>query len=91
MIYGLYLPCHKSNILSTISEGYDNMPSYPTEFRRYRVYTDKMSQITAYAETPCPESQLFECEDNSLDETIKDLDKKFLDENWLEENIYPYI
>lgn len=70
---------------------YDSMPEYPREFRRVRKYHDKTSQLQAYANTPCPASQTFECEEEELEATLNDLNAKFDDEEWLRVNIYPYI
>ena len=90
-IFGLYCPYHKSDMMDIHDEEYNELPSYPVEFRRVRIYKDKFSQIEAYANIHCPASQMFECNEDEIDTKVKELDAKFSDENWLEKNIYPYI
>lgn len=90
-IFGLYCPYHKSDIMDIHDEGFNELPSYPVEFRRVRIYEDKLSQMEAYANTHCPASQMFECNEDEIDTKVKELDAKFSDENWLEKNIYPYV
>ena len=90
-IFGLYCPYHKSDIMDIHDEEYNELPSYPVEFRRVRIYKDKLSQIEAYANTHCPASVTFECNEDELDMEVKDLDDKFSDEKWLEKNVYPFV
>ena len=90
-IYGLYCPYHKDEIMDTNDEMYNELPSYPVEFRKVRIYKDSLSQIEAYANIHCPASQMFECNENEIEAKVKELDAKFSDENWLKKNIYPYI
>lgn len=90
-IYGLYCPYHKDEIMDKNDEIYNELPSYPVEFRKVRIYKDSLSQIEAYANIHCPASQMFECNEDEIEDKVKELDAKFSDENWLKKNIYPYI
>lgn len=85
------MPYHKNEILDSCYEGYDELPSYPREYRRVRVFTDKLTQMEVYANTMCPASQIFECEEEDTDKTIEKLNNQFDDENWLGKNVYPFI
>lgn len=90
-VFGVFLPYHKNEILDSYCEGYDELPSYPREYRRVRVFTERLIQMEVYANTMCPASQIFECEEEDIDKTVENLNKQFDDENWLEKNIYPFI
>ena len=90
-IYGLFCPYHKNEIVDGQSIDFDNLPSYPREFRRVRKYPNKLTQLDGFANTMCPASQMFECEEKELEATLKDLNAKFDDEEWLDKNIYPYL
>lgn len=92
MVYGLYLPYHKNEFLCVVDEGYKEMPDYPIQFRKVRVYDKKKDALWAYANTLCPASQLIEAIDKKdLDAKIKEMDKNFSDPEWLKEHIYPYV
>ena len=92
MIYGLFLPYHKSEFYDSSESFYEQLPEYPREFRRYRTYKTKHEQLNAYANTICPASQLFECENKSeVGEKLSELHYKFDDINWLNKNIFPYV
>ena len=90
-VFGVFMPYHKNEILDSCYEGYDELPSYPREYRRVRVFTDKLIQMEVYAITMCPASQIFECEEEDIDKAIEKLNNQFDDENWLEKNVYPFI
>ena len=90
-VFGVFLPYHKDEILGSYYGGYEELPSYPRKYRRIRVFTDRSTQMEAYANTMCPASQIFECEEENIDKTVEKLNKQFDDENWLEKNIYPFI
>lgn len=90
-VFGVFMPYHKNEILNSCYEGYDELPSYPREYRRVRVFTDKLIQMEVYANTMCPASQIFECEEEDIDKAIEKLNNQFDDENWLEKNVYPFI
>ena len=46
----------------------------------------------AYANTRCSASQLIEAVDNAdFENKVNELKQNFLNEKWLEENIYPYL
>ena len=90
-VFGVFMPYHKNEILDSCYEGYDELPSYPREYRRVRVFTDKLIQMEVYANTMCPASQIFECEEEDIDKAIEKLNNQFDDENWLEKIVYPFI
>ena len=90
-VFGVFMPYHKNEILDSYYEGYDKLPSYPREYRRVRVFTDKLIQMEVYANTMCPASQIFECEEEDIDKAIEKVNNQFDDENWLEKNVYPFI
>lgn len=90
-VFGVFMPYNKNEILDSCYEGYDELPSYPREYRRVRVFTDKLIQMEVYANTMCPASQIFECEEEDIDKAIEKLNNQFDDENWLEKNVYPFI
>lgn len=90
-VHGVYFPYHKSEFFSPADEGYDAMPRYPKEFRRYCLYKTSAAALNAYANTICPASQLFECKEDEVDKVIADFDAKFADPEWLKVNIDPYI
>ena len=90
-VFGVFLPYHKKEILDSYYEDYDELPSYPREYRRVRVFTDRLTQMDVYANTMCPASQIFECEDEDIDKTVEKLNKQFDDENWLKKSIYSFI
>lgn len=90
-IYGLFCPYHKSEIIDVIEPEYDELPSYPRQFRRVRKYPDKNSQMVGFANVMCPASQMFECEEEELEATLNDLNAKFDNEEWLDKNIYPFV
>ena len=90
-VFGVFMPYHKNEILDSVYEGYNELPSYPRKYRRVRVFTDKLTQMEVYANTMCPASQIFECEEEEIDATVEKLHKQFDDENWLERNVYPFI
>ena len=75
------MPYHKNEILDSCYEGYDELPSYPREYRRVRVFTDKLTQMEVYANTMCPASQIFDCEEENIDKTVEKLNNQFDDEN----------
>lgn len=90
-IFGLFCPYHKNEIMDSDEPEYNELPSYPRVFRRVRKYDNKNDQLSGFANVMCPASQMFECNEEELEETLKDLNAKFDDEKWLEVNVYPYI
>lgn len=89
MIYGIYFAYSQMEVIGTYDE---NKPIYPEELARVGKYSDKYSQIEAYSNTMCAASQLFEAEnEESFNLKIKEYQEKFKNEDWLKENIYPYI
>lgn len=90
-VFGVYLPYHKNEFLEPSDEEYAEMPPYPKEFRRVRIYGTAQEQMSAYANTMCPASQTFECDEAEVENVVADFDSKFADEEWLEKNIYPFV
>lgn len=91
MIYGLFCPYHKGDILDLRDTEYHTLPDYPREFRRIRTYKSGCEMLDAYANTMCPASQTFVCEEKDYNMTVEDLHRKFDDEEWIRRNIEPFI
>lgn len=91
-IYGVYMAWTKYDVLPDEECNNSDIPKYPPEVARVRMYDNQQMQLDAYANTPCPASQLFEA--NTKEEAnnkIEKFKKNFQDKTWLEENIEPYI
>lgn len=57
-----------------------------------RYYENGSQALEAYANTPCPASQLIDARDkDELLIKMNDMLNHFKDSKWLEENIYPYL
>ena len=55
-------------------------------------YDKGIDALEAYANTRCPASQLVDAtSDEELDKEIEQMRKNYQDENWLNENLYPYM
>lgn len=90
--YGVYLAYSKYEILSDEQCLDPNIPKYPPQLARIRIYDNLGDQLNAYGNTMCPASQLFEADTKEeIDEKIKNFEKNFQDEFWLQENIYPFV
>jgi hypothetical protein len=62
------------------------------ELRGIRYFTDGRMALNAYANTPCPASQLIDAKDeNELYENIKTMINNMNDKNWREINLDPYL
>ena len=90
-IYGLFCPYHKDDILDRMEPEYNQLSDYPREFRKVRTYRTKLEQLEAFANTMCPASRTFECTKEDFNKTIEDLHAKYDSQEWLNENIYPYL
>ena len=56
------------------------------------IYEDHMAALDAYANTPCPASQLVEADTKEeLQAKIKQMRINYHDQKWLKENLYPYL
>lgn len=56
------------------------------------VFQDHSAALNAYANIPCPASQLVEADTRAeLLEKIKEMQKNYHNEKWLNENLYPYL
>ena len=87
-IYGLYLAYAAYEVLSEEECKDPNTPRYPPEIARVALYKSSFEQLNAYANTPCPASQMFTA--NSMEEVhekVSEFKKNFLDPVWLADNI----
>lgn len=92
MIYGVYLAYSKWEVLPDEECNDPRVPNYPSNIARVRAYDNKFAQMEAYANTRCPASVIFEAVDKKeFDEKVAELQKNFLNEAWLEENVYPCL
>lgn len=88
-IYGVYFAYNQMEVIGE----YDNSkPYYSRELARVCIYKDKFSQVEAYANTMCPASQLVEADSQEeFDKKIEELKNNFENEDWVKENIEPYL
>lgn len=57
-----------------------------------RYFKDKKSALDFYANYPCPASQFIEADtEEELQEKIKEMDRNFENEEWIETEILPYL
>lgn len=66
----------------------------PNKWLNYgnRYYENGAQALEAYANTPCPASQLIDARDkDELLIKMNDMLNHFKDNKWLEENLYPYL
>lgn len=90
--YCIYLAYPKYEVIDSNVEGYDELPTYPRDYARVRVYDNPGAQLDAYANILCPASQCFEADSKEeIEKKVKEFNENFENEKWLEENIYPYI
>ena len=72
--------------------GYDEVPTYPREAARVRIYDNPSDQLNAYANIPCAASQCFEADsEEEIKQKVREFERNFENEEWLKEHIYPYI
>ena len=82
----------KYEVMDSSMEGYDELPTYPRDCARVRVYDNPGAQLDAYANTPCPAFQCFEADsEEEIKQKVEEFKNNFENEEWLEEHIYPYI
>lgn len=56
------------------------------------IYTNGAQALNAYASTPCPASQLIDGQSpEELAENIIQMNINYQSEQWLNENLYPYL
>lgn len=92
MLYAVYFAYAKWEIYDKDMAGYSEMPDYPKELARTRVYDNKADQINAYANTMCPASQLIEAATEGLIVVAIDaMAENFINDAWLDEHIRPFI
>ncbi len=41
-VFGVFMPYHKNEILDSCYEGYDELPSYPREYRRISLFSEQI-------------------------------------------------
>ena len=90
--YCVYLAYSKYEILTDEECANPNVPEYPPEVGRLRIYDNASSQMNTYANTMCPASQVFEAD--SIEEVHQkevELKANFVNEEWLEKNIHPFV
>lgn len=91
-VFGVYFAYHKSEVLPNYIFKDPNIPNYPPSIARVGKYPSYSDAVNAYANTICPASQLIEAVDNAdFENKVNELKQNFLNEKWLEENIYPYL
>lgn len=91
-IYGVYMAYTKYEVLPDNECNDPDIPKYPPEIARVRMYDNKQAQMDAYANTICPASRCFEADTKEeADKIVEDFKKKFQDKAWLDKNIEPYI
>ena len=91
-IYGVYMAYSKYEVMPDEMCADNTVPIYPVEAGRAVLCETKLEQMELYANTPCPASQVFEAD--SLEDAEKKVDElkaNFLNNAWLEENIYRYV
>lgn len=74
-----------------IELGISNTPNKWVNTKNYK-FNDGAAALDFYANTPCPASQLIDA--NSEEELVEEMNtmiKNYQDENWLENNLYPYL
>lgn len=92
MIYGVYLAYNKWDVLPDEECRNPDIPNYPPEIARVRIYRSKLEQMEAYANTHCSASQTIEATTEAeFNQKVEQMKKNFLNKEWLEENINPYI
>lgn len=90
--YAVYLAYSKYEVLPDEVCADPEVPLYPQEIARLRVYDNQQSQIDCYANTMCPASQLIEADtEQELNEKAMQMRLNFRDQAWLDEHITPYI
>lgn len=88
-IFALFLPYTRQELTGEIIE---NEQPYPHQFRQVKMYRDYPSLLDAYANTPCPASQMIiALDEKDYQEQLELWNKRYDDEEWLEKNLYPYL
>lgn len=91
-VFGVYFAYHKSEVLPDDICEDPNTPNYPPSIARIGKYPSAADALNAYTNTRCSASQLIEAVDNAdFEKKVNELKQNFLNEKWLEENIYPYL
>lgn len=89
MIYGVYFAYSRMEVIGTWEEG---EKEYPKELARVSIYETKQQQLDAYANTPCPASQLVEAETKEeFEKEVEQIKNNFENEEWVAVNIHPYV
>ena len=92
LIFGVYFAYHKSEVLPDDICKDPNIPNYPPSIARIGKYPSYSDALNAYSNTMCPASQIIiGVDDKDFNNQIKQMEKNFLDEDWLRKNIYSKI
>lgn len=90
--YAVYLAYTKYEVLTDEEINNPDIPLYPPEIARLRVYGNKIDQLNCYANTMCPASQLIEADSEAeLNDKVEEMKRNFINQDWLNEHIHPYI
>lgn len=90
--YCVYFAYNKHEVLPPEIAADPNIPNYPPSIARLRIYDNPTAQLEAYANTMCPASRMFTADSpNEVNRKEAELKANYLDEAWLEKNIYPFI
>lgn len=90
--YCVYLAYTKYEVMPDEECNNLDIPKYPAEIGRVRVYDNPSDQMDCYSNTMCPASQCFEADTKEeIEQKVKEYQKNFQDDAWLKENIEPYI
>lgn len=86
MIYAVLLFFHWSEVMDEQPEGIIHVMSKP------RIFTNQLTALNYYANTPCPASTMIEAETiDELNKLIDQTNKNYQDSDWLEANLYPFL
>ena len=89
-IYGVYLAYSKYEIVTP--EEYDSYKDYDPRIAKVRLFKTPGEQLSCFANTICPASQMFEADNEAeVTEKVCQFKENFIDEEWLNTNIRPFI
>lgn len=72
--------------------GEDEIPPHVYLCTNKRYFNNGVDALSYYANTPCPASQLLDANtEEELNDKITEMIINYQDENWLNENLYPYM
>ena len=89
-VYGVYLAYTKYEIMPP--EQYKEFEEYDPRLAKVRIFKTPGEQLDCFANTMCPASQMFEAGNEAeVIEKVRQLKENFIDEEWLNTNIRPFI